>query len=107
MWSLVPTGFIDRIEIVKGAFSSLYGSTAMGGVINVITKKPSSRNHFKVNANSGFYDTPTKSIQHRDNPSFFNSVEVNHSNAFGKFSYLLSLGRKESDGHRERSAYEF
>lgn len=30
---------VDQIEVVKGNFSSLYGSTAMGGVINVITKK--------------------------------------------------------------------
>ena len=31
---------VERIEIVKGAASSLYGSNAVGGVINVITKKP-------------------------------------------------------------------
>ncbi|MBN2107176.1 MAG: TonB-dependent receptor [Deltaproteobacteria bacterium] len=30
---------IERVEVVKGAFSSLYGSNAMGGVINIITKK--------------------------------------------------------------------
>jgi len=38
--SRVAVGNIDRIEIVKGASSALYGSEAMGGVINVITKKP-------------------------------------------------------------------
>ncbi|MCD6186197.1 MAG: TonB-dependent receptor, partial [Deltaproteobacteria bacterium] len=30
---------IDKVEVVKGAFSSLYGSNAMGGVINIISKK--------------------------------------------------------------------
>ncbi len=35
----IPTDSIERIEIVKGAASTLYGSAAMGGVINVITKK--------------------------------------------------------------------
>ena len=34
------TGNIKQIEIVKGASSSLYGSEAIGGVINIITKKP-------------------------------------------------------------------
>ncbi|QIC76593.1 TonB-dependent receptor plug domain-containing protein [Acinetobacter indicus] len=34
---------IERIEVVKGPMSSLYGSDAMGGVINIITKKDSSR----------------------------------------------------------------
>ncbi|MEZ4722127.1 MAG: TonB-dependent receptor [Flavobacteriales bacterium] len=36
----IPNGMIDRIEIVKGPASSLYGSEAVGGLINVITKKP-------------------------------------------------------------------
>lgn len=34
---------IDRIEVVPGAFSSLYGSNAIGGVINVLSKKPTQR----------------------------------------------------------------
>lgn len=37
----IPTAIIDRIEVVKGPASSLYGSEAMGGLINVITKNPS------------------------------------------------------------------
>ncbi|MES2746786.1 MAG: TonB-dependent receptor [Bacteroidota bacterium] len=36
----ISVGNIDRIEIVKGASSSLYGSEALAGVINIITKKP-------------------------------------------------------------------
>jgi outer membrane receptor for ferrienterochelin and colicins len=38
--SRVSVGNIERIEIIKGASSALYGSEAMGGVINVITKRP-------------------------------------------------------------------
>ncbi len=37
----IPTSLIDRVEVVKGPASSLYGSEAMGGLINVITKSPS------------------------------------------------------------------
>lgn len=36
----IPADLIDRVEIVKGAGSALYGPQAIGGVINVITKKP-------------------------------------------------------------------
>jgi outer membrane receptor for ferrienterochelin and colicins len=37
----IPTSLVERIEVVKGPASSLYGSEAIGGLINVITKNPS------------------------------------------------------------------
>jgi len=46
--SQIPAAQIERVEIVKGATSTLYGSEAMGGVINIITKKPDK--DFSVNA---------------------------------------------------------
>lgn len=39
----IPASLVQRIEIVKGPMSSLYGADAVGGVINIITKKPSSK----------------------------------------------------------------
>ncbi|MEW6657991.1 MAG: TonB-dependent receptor [Thermodesulfobacteriota bacterium] len=39
-WTQIPVEEIDRIEVVRGPFSSLYGGNAMGGVINIITKTP-------------------------------------------------------------------
>lgn len=36
----IPNSLVERIEVVKGPASSLYGSEAMGGIINVITKNP-------------------------------------------------------------------
>ncbi|MCR9131381.1 MAG: TonB-dependent receptor [bacterium] len=44
----IPNSMIERVEIVKGPASTLYGSEAVGGLINVITKKPSSAPTFMV-----------------------------------------------------------
>lgn len=107
LWSLVPTNFIDRVEVVRGAYSSLYGSTAMGGVINVITKKPRNETHFRIDATGGLYELPPGSIRFKDSPNYFHTISLSHSRTLGKLAYLFSLSRKESDGHRQRSAYEF
>lgn len=58
----VPAGNIDRIEIVKGAGSALYGSSAIAGVINVITKKPSVEPSVEASINVGSYATNEYSL---------------------------------------------
>ena len=44
----IPNSLVERVEIVKGPASSLYGSEAVGGLINIITKKPSNAPKFSV-----------------------------------------------------------
>ncbi|NRB38845.1 MAG: TonB-dependent receptor [Pseudomonadales bacterium] len=51
----VSTAGIERVEIVKGASSVLYGSQAMGGVINVITAEPEEGLHYDFSADAGSY----------------------------------------------------
>ncbi|MHC5202300.1 TonB-dependent receptor [Myroides sp. LJL119] len=46
----IPTSMIQRVEVVKGPASSLYGTEAMGGIINVITKDPQSAPLFSFDA---------------------------------------------------------
>ncbi len=41
----IPTNMIDKIEIIRGGGSTLYGSSAIGGVVNIITKKPTKSSH--------------------------------------------------------------
>jgi len=48
---------IERIEVLKGPASALYGSSAMGGVINIITKKSQGAIHGNVYAEYGSYET--------------------------------------------------
>ena len=47
----IPVNMIERVEIIRGGGSSLYGSSAIGGTVNVITKLPT-KNNYEVNLNS-------------------------------------------------------
>lgn len=56
-WNLISTGEIERIEIVKGPGSALYGGNAMGGIINIVNKKPTETIEGSVTASYGTYNT--------------------------------------------------
>jgi len=69
LWSLIATENINQIEVIKGAASALYGSSALNGVINVrtafpsqkdIDKNPNKTGYLKVNMHSGVYDFPKR-----------------------------------------------
>ena len=55
-WSLISTENINQVEVIKGASSALYGSSALNGVINIRTAYPGSEPETKVNFHHGFYD---------------------------------------------------
>lgn len=57
----VPVDQIERIEILRGPASSLYGSDAIGGVIQIFTRKPADVFRGDINAGYGTYDTWTGS----------------------------------------------
>jgi iron complex outermembrane receptor protein len=105
LWNLVPLSSIERIEVVKGAYSSLYGSSAMGGVINVITHTPSVQPETNLHLNYGFYNKAPKSTDYQ-RFNDFHSLEGHHSRSIGRFSYLLDGGWKHNDGHREKTKFD-
>lgn len=55
--SSVPIAVVERIELVKGPTSHIYGANALGGVINVVTKKPSEKPKLDFSASFGSYGT--------------------------------------------------
>ncbi|MEO6695736.1 MAG: TonB-dependent receptor, partial [Ignavibacteria bacterium] len=107
LWSLIPVSLIERTEIVKGAFSSLYGSSAIGGVINVITKKPSYKPSTSVNLNYGFYEKLNDSLRFTNRLLSFSGGDILHSNTIKKFSYLLNLNYLNNEGHAQQTNYDF
>ncbi len=60
--NLLPDG-INRIEIVQGAQSGLYGANAVGGVINIITKKGKGKPYAKYTQEAGSYNTYKESAE--------------------------------------------
>lgn len=105
LWNLVPLGAVERIEVIKGAYSSLFGSSAMGGVVNIITKKPDTLAHTDIGLNYGFYSrAPAYTGYNRYND--FHGLEITHSSGMHKWSYLFNLAAKANDGHREKSSFE-
>lgn len=105
LWNLVPLGSIERIEVLRGAYSSLYGSSAMGGVVNVITRKPDATPQTRLHLNYGAYGGAPRSTGY-SRYNDFHTAEISHSRSLGKFSYLVDAGWKSDDGHKEKSGFE-
>ncbi len=99
--SRISLGSVERIEIIKGASSSLYGSEALGGVINIITKKRKEEGLTKkVYYQYGSYKTQDISADI--------SIRKNYLSVFGNFNYYSSDGYDliETDAQKTVEAYK-
>ena len=78
------TDNIAKIEVIKGAASVLYGANAMGGVINIVTKKPVGKPTFGINIEGGDVDYYKASVSHGMNTGlFYYWLNYEHSQAHG------------------------
>ncbi|MFZ4428466.1 MAG: TonB-dependent receptor [Saprospiraceae bacterium] len=105
LWNLVPISSVERIEVVRGPYSSLYGSSAMGGVVNVITRQPGVLPETRLHLNYGAYGPAPRSTGYRRYGDF-HAIEISHSRKINRFSYLLDGSWKSDGGHREKSAFD-
>jgi vitamin B12 transporter len=87
----IPLEQIERIEILRGAASALYGADAIGGVINIITKIP---NESRTNLSASFGRFATK------------EYSLNTSQKVKDIGFYLSLSKDKSDGFRTNSDYD-
>ena len=53
---------VERVEVLKGPASMLYGSTEIGGLINIVTKKPQAEPSYSVTGKAGSFDFYRKDI---------------------------------------------
>ncbi|MCK5564595.1 MAG: TonB-dependent receptor plug domain-containing protein, partial [Planctomycetes bacterium] len=82
--NLIPLEMVERIEVIKGSACVLYGSNAMGGVINIITKPITEKPVLGLGYSFGSNNTHTNSF--------------NYSNRDGKLGYFLSGKILETNG---------
>ena len=105
-WETIPIFQIARIEVVKGAGSALYGSSALGGVINVITKDIPDKPQVGFRLYSGLYSNPGyPEWKWSSKPRFNSGGYFSFSDKEGSFRYLLSLSRSVDDSYRQNDAY--
>ncbi|MEW6571761.1 MAG: TonB-dependent receptor [Nitrospirota bacterium] len=82
----IPLEMIEKIEIVKGPGSVLYGSDAVSGVVNIITKPIPEKSLFAASGGYGSYDTSL--------------VNISYGSKINKFGFLVSAQRETSERGR-------
>lgn len=89
----IPSNMIDRVEVIRGGGSSLYGGNAIAGVINIITKAPS-ENIFKCAVNQAY----TNNEKPDNNVQISGSI-INDDQNLGLFLFGTNHNRDEWDAN--------
>ncbi|MBD3384357.1 TonB-dependent receptor [candidate division KSB1 bacterium] len=84
---------VERIEVVRGPASFLYGTNAMGGVINIVSQKRQ-QNGFTTRVIGGMGNYQTKKLL------------GSHGGKIDNFNYNLTAANRQTDGHRPNADYE-
>lgn len=82
----------ERVEVLRGPASVLYGSNAMGGVVNIVTRRPQEGVQTRVHAGYGAYNTV--------------ETEVNNRLYMKGITSVVSASYNRTDGHRENMQFE-
>jgi iron complex outermembrane receptor protein len=84
-WKGIPSSVIDRVEIIRGPGSALFGADAAAGVINVITKTAGNIEQNEIGLRSGSFNTNTGWLQ--------------YGNRWNGFDFGLTINLSTTDGH--------
>src|SRR5437867_2122331 len=102
-WDMVPLADVARVEVVKGAGSSLYGSAALGGVVNLITHDVPVGWHGRLRGTGGACaHPPSEAWTFRDHTGGLGGLDVTGSYGTETLRGSLTLGGRHSVGSREQ-----
>ena len=87
----LPAGMVDRIEVIRGGGSALYGANAIAGVVNIITKEPT-RNFFNISNSSAFTQTGSYDIN-----TSMNASVVSENQKAGLYLFGVQRNRQQYD----------
>ena len=105
-WEYLPVENISQIEIIKGASSALYGSSALNGIINIRTAYPKNKPDTKLTLFNGLYLNPQrKELIWWDNQPMFSGASIFHSRKTGNLD-LVFAGHSFSDGGYRENEWE-
>lgn len=100
-FNLIPMENIEQIEVIKGASSALYGSSALNGIINIKTKTPSFKPQTTVSSFVGFWDSP-KDPRNKwwvDSLMLRNGISLSHSEKIKNLDLTLSANHYNDRGY--------
>lgn len=100
--SMIPVDNIAQVEVLKGASSVLYGSSALGGVVNIITGDPSDKPRTSIRIRQGFFDRPSNKDLDWDGSSsaYYASAHLFHQRKVGDFSFTAQTDLIKESGYR-------
>jgi outer membrane cobalamin receptor len=100
-WQFLPLENISQIEIIKGASSVLYGSSALNGVINFRTSSAGSRPATRMYIETGIFDRPPRrEWLWWDSPRMFYSTSLSHLQRSGNTDVGLAIHLLSNEGYR-------
>lgn len=101
-YDVIPTYLIERVEIVKGAGSALYGSSALGGVVNMITKDIDQIPHYYLKIYGGIHSkTSYPEWNWSDKSRFYKGLSGHFSRKFRKLGVQLGGAYDKDDSYRQ------
>lgn len=102
LWTFVPTEGIQGVEIIKGASSVIYGSSALNGVINIKTKNPSDKPFTQVTTSTGFYDLPKRrSLRYQGSTrNTVSNITAYHTGTYQGLGLTLGLNALRDESYK-------